>query len=60
MPGGCVGLIGVLTGAGADGPGVDDGDANGAGAGGGPLGEVGVKVPNSGFLPKSESTSCLI
>lgn len=50
----------------ADGPGVGDGDANGARAdgaeigdvadGGGPLGEVGIRAQDfQGFLPKFES-----
>ncbi len=58
--------MGVLAGAWADGPGVGDGEANGAGAdgvaaGGGPVGEVGVRARDfRGFLPKSESISRLI
>ncbi len=60
-----------MTGAAADGPGVDDGDAKGAGAngagvgdvaaGGGPVGDVSVRARNFlGFLPKSELISRLI
>ncbi len=64
LPDDCV--VGLSTRAGTNGPGVGDGETNGAGAdglaaGGGPIGEVVIRARDfQGFLPKSESISRLI